>query len=73
MGCWAAWFPVSPQKVAGHQSVITRVIVLPLGGLRVSEARAGIVDDVLRNVADRGICAGVDAAMSLPEGSRCPS
>ncbi len=51
--------PVSPQTLAGYQSAITRIVVPQLGGLRVDEAKPGLLDEALRSVAESGRSTGL--------------
>lgn len=51
--------PVSPQTLAGYQAAITNVIVPRLGGLRVDEARVGVLDETLRALAMQGRSSGL--------------
>lgn len=45
---------VSPQTLAGYQAVLSGIIIPELGGLRLTEARPGVLDEVLARVARRG-------------------
>ena len=46
--------PVSPQTLAAYQSAITHIVVPRLGGLRIDEARVGLIDEALRSVEKSG-------------------
>lgn len=46
---------VSPQTLACYQSALSRIIVPHLGGLRLTEVRTGVLDEVLARV-DRTGC-----------------
>ena len=41
---------VSPQTLAGYQTALSRIINPRLGGLRLTEARTGVVDEALARV-----------------------
>lgn len=45
---------VSPQTLATYQTALSRIINPHLGGLRLSEARTGVVDEVLARVDRSG-------------------
>lgn len=45
---------VSPQTLAGYQAVLSRIIAPELGGLRLSEVRPGVLDEVLARVDRAG-------------------
>jgi integrase len=45
---------VSPQTLAGYQAALSRIIVPNLGGLRLTEVRTGVLDEVLARVDRTG-------------------
>jgi integrase len=45
---------VSPQTLAGYQTALSQIINPRLGGLRLTEARAGVVDEALARVDHAG-------------------
>ncbi|MCW2761608.1 MAG: hypothetical protein JWR85_1809 [Marmoricola sp.] len=45
---------VSLQTLAGYQSALSRIINPRLGGLRLTEARTGVVDEALARVDPSG-------------------
>jgi hypothetical protein len=45
---------VSPQTLAGYQAALSRIIVPNLGGLRLTEVRTGVLDEVLARVDGTG-------------------
>lgn len=45
---------VSPQTLAGYQAALSRIILPSLGGLRLSEVRTGVLDEVLARVDGAG-------------------
>ena len=45
---------VSPQTLAGYQTAFSQIINPRLGGLRLTEARAGVVDEALARVDHTG-------------------
>lgn len=50
--------PVSPQTLAVYQSAITHIVVPRLGGLRLTEARVGLLDEAMRAVERSGRSTG---------------
>lgn len=50
--------PVSPQTLAAYQSAITHIVVPRLGGLRIDEARVGLLDEAMRAVEKSGRSTG---------------